>query len=196
MAAAAVLVAPMDDKRKWVFKVVPNDDIMANAILKYIAKIRRQDARLYRRLRRLWRRLLQGAERGRAQARHHADRPRGLRPQRRQRYRTGAEDHRDQARRGVRRLGRHARGAAAKGAARARLQGADLPDPRRRHRGIHQARRQGCRRRDLHRRGLYGRQRSAGRQPVPQNHRELRRRLQGRQRQPSPRSSAPISGIR
>jgi branched-chain amino acid transport system substrate-binding protein len=38
MAAAAVLVAPMDDKRKWVFKVVPNDDIMANAILKYIAK--------------------------------------------------------------------------------------------------------------------------------------------------------------
>jgi branched-chain amino acid transport system substrate-binding protein len=38
MAAAAVLVAPMDDKRKWVFKVVPNDDIMANAILKYIVK--------------------------------------------------------------------------------------------------------------------------------------------------------------
>jgi branched-chain amino acid transport system substrate-binding protein len=39
MAAAAILVSPMDDKRKWVFKVVPNDDIMANAILKYIAKI-------------------------------------------------------------------------------------------------------------------------------------------------------------
>jgi branched-chain amino acid transport system substrate-binding protein len=38
MAAAAILVAPMDDKRKWVFKVVPNDDIMANAILKYVAK--------------------------------------------------------------------------------------------------------------------------------------------------------------
>src|SRR6201994_3695182 len=38
LAAAAVLVAPMDEKRKWVFKVVPNDDIMANAILKYIAK--------------------------------------------------------------------------------------------------------------------------------------------------------------
>jgi branched-chain amino acid transport system substrate-binding protein len=38
LAAAAVLVAPMDAKRKWVFKVVPNDDIMANAILKYIAK--------------------------------------------------------------------------------------------------------------------------------------------------------------
>ena len=38
LAAAAVLVAPMDDKKKWVFKVVPNDDIMANAILKYIAK--------------------------------------------------------------------------------------------------------------------------------------------------------------
>lgn len=38
LAAAAVLVAPMDAERKWVFKVVPNDDIMANAILKYIAK--------------------------------------------------------------------------------------------------------------------------------------------------------------
>ena len=38
MAAAAILVTPMDDKRKWVFKVVPNDDIMANAILKYIVK--------------------------------------------------------------------------------------------------------------------------------------------------------------
>ena len=38
MAAAAVLVTPMDAKRKWVYKVVPNDDIMANAILKYIAK--------------------------------------------------------------------------------------------------------------------------------------------------------------
>jgi branched-chain amino acid transport system substrate-binding protein len=38
MAAAAVLVAPMDDKRKWVYKVVPNDDIMAEAIGKYIAK--------------------------------------------------------------------------------------------------------------------------------------------------------------
>ncbi len=38
MAAAAVLVTPMDAKRKWVYKVVPNDDIMANAILKYIVK--------------------------------------------------------------------------------------------------------------------------------------------------------------
>ena len=38
LAAAAVLVKPMDDKKKWVFKVVPNDDIMATAILKFIAK--------------------------------------------------------------------------------------------------------------------------------------------------------------
>ena len=37
-AASDVLVAPMDDKRKWVFKVVPNDQIMAEAILKFIAK--------------------------------------------------------------------------------------------------------------------------------------------------------------
>jgi branched-chain amino acid transport system substrate-binding protein len=38
LASAAAMVAPMDDKRKWVFKVVPNDDIMANAILKYIVR--------------------------------------------------------------------------------------------------------------------------------------------------------------
>ena len=38
LAAAAVLVTPMDEKRRWVFKVVPNDDLMANAILKRIAK--------------------------------------------------------------------------------------------------------------------------------------------------------------
>lgn len=38
LAAAAALVSPMDDKRKWVYKVVPNDDLMANVILKYIAK--------------------------------------------------------------------------------------------------------------------------------------------------------------
>lgn len=36
-AAAAVLVQPMDEKRKWVFKVVPNDDLMARAILEHIA---------------------------------------------------------------------------------------------------------------------------------------------------------------
>lgn len=38
MGAAAVLVTPMDDKKRWVFKVVPNDDILARAILKYITK--------------------------------------------------------------------------------------------------------------------------------------------------------------
>ncbi len=37
LAAAAALVQPMDDKRKWVFKVVPNDDLMARSILKHIA---------------------------------------------------------------------------------------------------------------------------------------------------------------
>ncbi len=37
LAAAAALVQPMDDKRKWVFKVVPNDDLMARAILRHIA---------------------------------------------------------------------------------------------------------------------------------------------------------------
>lgn len=36
-AAAAALVQPMDDKRKWVYKVVPNDDLMARAILEHIA---------------------------------------------------------------------------------------------------------------------------------------------------------------
>jgi branched-chain amino acid transport system substrate-binding protein len=38
MAAAAVLVKPLDDKKRWVYKVVPNDDLLATAILKYIAK--------------------------------------------------------------------------------------------------------------------------------------------------------------
>jgi branched-chain amino acid transport system substrate-binding protein len=38
LAASAALVQPMDDKKKWVFKVVPNDDLMASAIMKIIAK--------------------------------------------------------------------------------------------------------------------------------------------------------------
>lgn len=38
LAAAAVLVQPMDDKRKWVFKVVPNDDIMARVVMGAIKK--------------------------------------------------------------------------------------------------------------------------------------------------------------
>ncbi len=38
LAAAAVLVTPMDEKKRWVYKVVPNDDLMAAAILDYIAK--------------------------------------------------------------------------------------------------------------------------------------------------------------
>ncbi|VIO78955.1 Leu/Ile/Val-binding protein [Bradyrhizobium ivorense] len=38
LAAATAIVQPIDDKRRWAFKVVPNDDLMASAILKYIAK--------------------------------------------------------------------------------------------------------------------------------------------------------------
>ena len=38
LAAAAALVQPMDDKRKWVFKVVPNDDLMAGVVMKTIQK--------------------------------------------------------------------------------------------------------------------------------------------------------------
>jgi branched-chain amino acid transport system substrate-binding protein len=38
LAAATAIVQPMDEKRKWAFKVVPNDDLMASAIVKYIAK--------------------------------------------------------------------------------------------------------------------------------------------------------------
>jgi branched-chain amino acid transport system substrate-binding protein len=38
LAAATAIVRPLDDRRKWAFKVVPNDDLMAAAILKYIAK--------------------------------------------------------------------------------------------------------------------------------------------------------------
>jgi branched-chain amino acid transport system substrate-binding protein len=38
LAAATAIVQPLDEKRKWAFKVVPNDNLMAEAILKYIAK--------------------------------------------------------------------------------------------------------------------------------------------------------------
>jgi branched-chain amino acid transport system substrate-binding protein len=38
LAAATSIVKPMDDRRRWAFKVVPNDDIMALAILKHVAK--------------------------------------------------------------------------------------------------------------------------------------------------------------
>lgn len=37
LAAATAIVRPVDDRRRWAFKVVPNDDLMATAILKYIA---------------------------------------------------------------------------------------------------------------------------------------------------------------
>jgi branched-chain amino acid transport system substrate-binding protein len=37
LAAATAIVRPMDDRRRWAFKVVPNDDLMAAAILKHIA---------------------------------------------------------------------------------------------------------------------------------------------------------------
>lgn len=37
VAAATAIVQPIDDKRRWAFKVVPNDDLMAAAMLKYIA---------------------------------------------------------------------------------------------------------------------------------------------------------------
>jgi branched-chain amino acid transport system substrate-binding protein len=38
IAASGALVAPMDEKRKWVFKVVPNDALMVTAIMNFIAK--------------------------------------------------------------------------------------------------------------------------------------------------------------
>jgi branched-chain amino acid transport system substrate-binding protein len=38
LAAAAMVVQPLDDKKKWVYKVVPNDDLMAKVILAHIAK--------------------------------------------------------------------------------------------------------------------------------------------------------------
>jgi branched-chain amino acid transport system substrate-binding protein len=38
LAAATAIVQPIDDRRRWAFKVVPNDDLMAATILKHIAK--------------------------------------------------------------------------------------------------------------------------------------------------------------
>jgi branched-chain amino acid transport system substrate-binding protein len=36
--ATAAVIEPMDDKRRWVFKVVPNDRIMVNATTDYMSK--------------------------------------------------------------------------------------------------------------------------------------------------------------
>ena len=154
----------------------------------------REEARLHRRVRRLRRGLLQGAEPDDAEAGHHADHPRGLRARRLERHRTGAEDHRNEPRCGVHRLGRNAGGTAAESAARARLQGPDLPDARGLHRAVHQARRQGRRRHDLLRRGVYRRERPARIQPVPQGRRSnsprpTRRCTTGRRRTYSARTS-------
>lgn len=38
LAASTAIVQPLDDKRKWAFKVVPNDDLVAGVIAKRIAK--------------------------------------------------------------------------------------------------------------------------------------------------------------
>jgi branched-chain amino acid transport system substrate-binding protein len=38
LAAATSIEQPVDARRRWAFKVVPNDDLMAAAILKHIAK--------------------------------------------------------------------------------------------------------------------------------------------------------------
>lgn len=38
LAASHVMVQPLDEKKKWVYKVVPNDDLMAKVILQHIAK--------------------------------------------------------------------------------------------------------------------------------------------------------------
>lgn len=38
LAASAAIVQPLDEKRKWAFKVVPNDDIVAGVIAKAIVK--------------------------------------------------------------------------------------------------------------------------------------------------------------
>lgn len=38
LAASTAIVQPLDEKRKWAFKVVPNDDLVAGVIAKTIAK--------------------------------------------------------------------------------------------------------------------------------------------------------------
>ena len=68
-------------------------------------------------------------------------------------HRPGAEARRRQSRCDPGRRLRHRGGAAADRAARARLQGPDLPDPRRRQHGFHPDRRQGSGRRASWRRG-------------------------------------------
>jgi branched-chain amino acid transport system substrate-binding protein len=38
LGASAAIISPMDDKRKWVFKTPQNDDLMADAVVGYMAK--------------------------------------------------------------------------------------------------------------------------------------------------------------
>jgi branched-chain amino acid transport system substrate-binding protein len=38
VGAGSILVTPMDDRKRWVFKVIPHDNIMAKVMIKYIAK--------------------------------------------------------------------------------------------------------------------------------------------------------------
>ena len=54
------LIEPMDAPRHWVFKTPQNDSLMADAIADHMATRRRQDGRLHRLQRRLWRRLADG----------------------------------------------------------------------------------------------------------------------------------------
>lgn len=38
LSASGAVVFPLDDKKRWVYKIVPNDVIMANVIARYMAK--------------------------------------------------------------------------------------------------------------------------------------------------------------
>ena len=54
------VVEPLDAKKRWVFKTTQNDDLIAGALIKHMTEERREDRRLHRLQRSVWRELVQG----------------------------------------------------------------------------------------------------------------------------------------
>ena len=85
------VVEPIDAKKRWVFKTTQNDDLIAAALHQAHGEERREDDRLHRLQRPLWRELVQGVQRARGESGHPHRRERALRARRPERHRAGAE---------------------------------------------------------------------------------------------------------
>ena len=147
MAGSAIVVEPMDAKRQWVFKTAQNDAHMATALVQHmtdknvqtVAFIGFADAygegwfKEFAKIAEARKLKVVASERFQRND-HLGDRP-------------DSQDHGRQAGCRTGRRCRHAGCAAPEGAQGKRLQGPDLPDPRRRQQRLPARRWQGCRRR-------------------------------------------------